>query len=142
MESIFTERPNIRSFIIDSEIVAIDPLNGELKSFQELSNRARKDVELSDIRVSVCIFAFDLMYFNGEVSCEFMTKTLAQRRSRYCWRNHFAREKGYFIYSFRHSNQARKVQLSLTTSRAAKAQRAKLPFNCSGSEQWQVDVKD
>ena len=142
MESIFTGHPNISSFIIDSEIVAIDPLNEELKSFQELSNRARKDVKLNDIRISVCIFAFDLMYFNGEVGCEFLTKILTQRRSRYCWRNHSAREKNYFIHSFRHSNQARKVQLSLTTSRAAKAQRAKLPFNCFGGKQWQVDVKD
>jgi DNA ligase-1 len=68
VEGIFAERPHVRSFIIDSEIVAIDPLTGELKSFQELSNRARKDAELNDIRVFVCIFAFDLMYFNGEVS--------------------------------------------------------------------------
>ena len=79
MESIFTEPPYIRSFIMDSEIVAIDPRSGELKSFQELSNRARKDVELNDIRVSVCIFAFDLMYFNGEVSCEILTKALTPK---------------------------------------------------------------
>ncbi|KAF8737403.1 hypothetical protein AX14_012902 [Amanita brunnescens Koide BX004] len=77
VESIFTEHPHIRSFIIDSEIVAIDPLTTELKSFQELSNRARKDVDLNDIRVSVCVFAFDLMYFNGEILLE---KVFRERR--------------------------------------------------------------
>lgn len=53
---------------MDSEIVAVDPTNGDLKSFQELSNRARKDVQLKDVRVAVSVFAFDLMYYNGEVS--------------------------------------------------------------------------
>ena len=52
---------------MDSEIVAIDPRTGALKSFQELSNRAKKDVELKDVQVSVCLYAFDLMYLNGEV---------------------------------------------------------------------------
>ena len=46
----------------------MDSFTGGLKSFQELSNRARKDVELHDVYVSVCVFAFDLMYLNGEVS--------------------------------------------------------------------------
>ena len=52
---------------MDAEIVAIDSTSGELKSFQELSNRARKDVNIKDIRVAVCIYAFDLMLLNGEV---------------------------------------------------------------------------
>ena len=52
---------------MDAEIVAIDPMSGELKSFQELSNRARKDVNIKDIRVAVCIYAFDLMLLNAEV---------------------------------------------------------------------------
>jgi DNA ligase-1 len=77
VERIFTERPHISSFILDSEIVAEDPSTGELKSFQELSNRARKDVQLDDVRVSVCVFAFDLMYFNGEVWCLSCYKTVS-----------------------------------------------------------------
>jgi DNA ligase-1 len=67
VECIFNTRPEITSFILDSEIVAVDASNGSLRSFQELSNRARKDVQLKDIQVFVCVFAFDLMYFNGEV---------------------------------------------------------------------------
>jgi DNA ligase-1 len=58
----------VTSFIMDAEIVAIDPISGGLKTFQELSNRSRKNVNLKDIRVSVCVFAFDLMFINEEVS--------------------------------------------------------------------------
>jgi DNA ligase-1 len=53
---------------MDSEIVAIDSSDGSLKSFQELSNRARKDVQLQNVTVMVCVFAFDLMYLDGDVS--------------------------------------------------------------------------
>ena len=55
------------SFIIDSEIVALDPETGALKTFQELSNRARKDVQLAEVRVAVGVFAFDLMFLDGQV---------------------------------------------------------------------------
>lgn len=65
---IFSESPSMSSFILDSEIVAIDVDDGGLKSFQELSNRPRKGVQLQDIKVAVCVFGFDLMYLNGEVS--------------------------------------------------------------------------
>ncbi|KAG2345582.1 ATP-dependent DNA ligase [Suillus weaverae] len=75
---IFREQPQLQSFIIDSEIVAIDPSDGGLKSFQELSNRARKDVEMSDIKVSVCVYAFDLMYLDGKV---LLTQPFRERRS-------------------------------------------------------------
>lgn len=61
------QRYSITSCIIDAEIVAVDPSNGSLKSFQELSNRARKDVKIADIKVSVCVYAFDLMLLDGEV---------------------------------------------------------------------------
>ena len=64
----FARDPNLQSFIIDSEIVAIDPDSGGLRSFQELSNRARKDVEIRNIKIPVCVYAFDLMYLDGEVS--------------------------------------------------------------------------
>jgi DNA ligase-1 len=67
MKCIFEDQPRLQSFIIDSEIVAIDPADGGLKSFQELSNRARKDVEMGDVKISVCVFAFDLMYLDNEV---------------------------------------------------------------------------
>lgn len=65
---IFERSPQTTSFILDSEIVAMDPVEGDIKSFQELSNRARKDVKLIDVKVAVGVFAFDLMYLDGEVT--------------------------------------------------------------------------
>ncbi len=56
-----------KSFVIDAEAVAIDRTNGKLMPFQELSRRKRKDVKVEDIQVRVCLFAFDLLYLNGEV---------------------------------------------------------------------------
>jgi DNA ligase-1 len=56
----------VGSFIMEGEVVAIDRQSGDLKAFQTLTNRARKDVAIGSIKVDVCLFAFDLMYLNGE----------------------------------------------------------------------------
>jgi DNA ligase-1 len=56
----------VESFIMEGEVVAIDRQNGELKTFQTLSNRARKDVQIGSVTINVCMYAFDLMYLNGQ----------------------------------------------------------------------------
>ena len=56
----------VDSFIMEGEVVAVDQDSGELKTFQTLSNRARKDVAIGSVKIEVCLFAFDLMYLNGE----------------------------------------------------------------------------
>ncbi|KAK7431527.1 hypothetical protein QQZ08_002018 [Neonectria magnoliae] len=56
----------VESFIMEGEVVAVDPATGELKNFQTLTNRARKDVDIGSITISVCLFSFDLMYLNGQ----------------------------------------------------------------------------
>lgn len=56
----------VTSFIMEGEVVAVDQQTGELKNFQTLTNRARKDVVIGEITISVCLFAFDLMYLNGQ----------------------------------------------------------------------------
>ena len=56
----------VSSFIMEGEVVAVDRQSGDLKTFQTLTNRARKDVAINSIKVDVCLFAFDLMYLNGE----------------------------------------------------------------------------
>jgi DNA ligase 1 len=56
----------VSSFILEGEVVAVDRESGDLKTFQTLTNRAKKDVDISAIQVNVCLFAFDLMYMNGE----------------------------------------------------------------------------
>ena len=48
--------------------MAIDRTTGKLMPFQELSKRKRKDVKVEDIQIRVCLFAFDILYLNGEVS--------------------------------------------------------------------------
>ena len=56
----------VSSFILEGEVVAVDRVSGELKTFQTLTNRAKKDVDIGTIQVNVCLFAFDLMFLNGE----------------------------------------------------------------------------
>ncbi|GAA5921320.1 hypothetical protein JCM3775_002989 [Rhodotorula graminis] len=72
------KKDQLNSFIIDCEVVAIDPQTGAFKTFQELSYRSRKDVELGDIKVRVGIYCFDLMYLNGE---SLLSAPFRQRRS-------------------------------------------------------------
>lgn len=69
---------DVTSFIIEGEVVAINSSTGELKPFQTLSNRSRKDVAIGSIKIEVCFFAFDLMYLNGE---PLLYKTFRERRS-------------------------------------------------------------
>ena len=57
---------SVSSFILEGEVVAVNQETGELQPFQTLTNRAKKNVEIWEIKVNVCLFAFDLMYLNGE----------------------------------------------------------------------------
>lgn len=57
---------SVSSFILEGEVVAVDRESGDLQPFQVLANRAKKNVEVGAITVNVCLFAFDLMYLNGE----------------------------------------------------------------------------
>lgn len=58
--------------MIDCEAVAWDKDNKRLLPFQELSRRKRKDVKAEDIKVKVHLFAFDMLYLNGEVSLGYL----------------------------------------------------------------------
>ena len=77
MQEMLSSMPSLQSCITDSEIVAIDPANGRLKTFQELASRARKDILIQDVKVTVGVYAFDLMYLNGEVRLLRMPLALA-----------------------------------------------------------------
>lgn len=57
---------NIESFIIEGEVVAVDD-QGSVKTFQALAGRGKKNVGLSEVKVQVCLYVFDLMYLNGQV---------------------------------------------------------------------------
>ncbi|KAI4204283.1 MAG: hypothetical protein LQ350_001263 [Teloschistes chrysophthalmus] len=67
----------VSSFILEGEVVAVDRETGDLKDFQTLTNRAKKDVAISSIKVDVCLYAFDLMYLNGE---ELLSRSFRERR--------------------------------------------------------------
>ena len=67
----------VSSFILEGEVVAVDQETGDLKAFQTLTNRAKKDVAIESIKVNVCLFSFDLMYLNGE---ELLDRPFRERR--------------------------------------------------------------
>ena len=67
----------VSSFVLEGEVVAVDRGTGDLKAFQTLTNRARKDVDIGSIKVDVCLFAFDLMYLNEE---ELLNRSFRERR--------------------------------------------------------------
>ncbi|KAI0165453.1 ATP-dependent DNA ligase [Hypoxylon sp. FL1284] len=68
----------VSSFVMEGEVVAVDRETGELKNFQTLTNRARKDVAIGSIKIDVCLFAFDLMYLNSQ---PLLDRSFRERRS-------------------------------------------------------------
>ena len=107
------------SFILDTESVAFLPwteaeraerlkssglspeefdnqagLPGKLQEFQILSTRSRKDVKEDEIKVPVCVFAFDCLYMNGE---SLLQKSFQDRRS--ILRKHLVRCPGKFEFA-------------------------------------------
>lgn len=58
-----------KSFVLDCETVAWDMVEKKVLPFQQLMTRKRKDVKVEDVKVKVCVFAFDILYLNGEVGC-------------------------------------------------------------------------
>ena len=83
----------VGSFILEGEVVAIDRRSGELKAFQTLAGRGRKDVVLSELEVHVCIYAFDLMFLNGE---ELLARPFRERRE--LLRSLFVEVPGHFTW--------------------------------------------
>lgn len=61
-------KPETKSFVLDCETVAWDMVERKVLPFQQLMTRKRKDVKVEDVKVKVCVFAFDLLFYNGEVS--------------------------------------------------------------------------
>lgn len=67
-----------KSFVLDCETVAWDVTEKKILPFQQLMTRKKKDVKVEDVKVKVCVFAFDLLFLNGEAIVE---KSLRERRA-------------------------------------------------------------
>ncbi|KAI5863094.1 ATP-dependent DNA ligase [Durotheca rogersii] len=74
-------KESTKSFVIDCEAVAWDAVEKKIMPFQTLMTRKRKDVKIEDVKIKVCIFAFDLLYLNGEAVVQ---KSLRERRELLC----------------------------------------------------------
>lgn len=70
---------DVQSCIIDSELVAFDQISKKILPFQVLSTRGRKGISIENIKVNVCVFAFDCMLYNG---VPLVKETLEKRRER------------------------------------------------------------
>ncbi|POS70674.1 DNA ligase [Diaporthe helianthi] len=70
-------KKDTKSFVLDCETVAWDTVEKKVLPFQQLMTRKKKDVKMEDVKVKVCVFAFDLLYLNGEAVVE---KSLRERR--------------------------------------------------------------
>ena len=70
-------KEDTKSFVLDCETVAWDVVEKTVLPFQQLMTRKKKDVKSEDVKVKVCVFAFDLLYLNGEPVVE---KALSERR--------------------------------------------------------------
>ncbi|KAK7736296.1 ATP-dependent DNA ligase Cdc17 [Cytospora paraplurivora] len=70
-------KEDTKSFVLDCETVAWDLAEEKVLPFQQLMTRKKKGVKIEDIKVTVCVYAFDLLYLNGEAIVE---KSLRERR--------------------------------------------------------------
>ncbi|CAN6559892.1 unnamed protein product [Malus baccata var. baccata] len=88
------KKSSVTSFVLDCEIVAYDREKQKILPFQVLSTRARKNVSVSEIKVEVCIFAFDMLYLNGR---PLIQEQLKVRRE--CLYDSFVEEAGFFQFA-------------------------------------------
>jgi len=87
-------KEDTKSFVLDCETVAWDLIAKKVLPFQTLMTRKKKDVKVEDVKVKVCVFAFDLLYLNGESIVE---KPLRERRE--LLHNSFQPVEGEFSFA-------------------------------------------
>ncbi|KAL6928244.1 hypothetical protein ACO0SA_002978 [Hanseniaspora valbyensis] len=76
----YNKDANVNNLIIDGEVVAYDLEEDKILPFQVLTTRKRKNVDIKDIKVQVCIYVFDILCLNGQ---SLLDKTLEERRNIY-----------------------------------------------------------
>lgn len=101
-----------KSFVLDCETVAWDLEEKKVLPFQQLMTRKRKDVKTEDIKVKVCVFAFDILYLNGEA---LVNQSFRTRREKL--REAFQPIEGEFQFAqYGNTNQLEEIQTLLEDS--------------------------
>ncbi|KAK5889454.1 hypothetical protein CesoFtcFv8_015456 [Champsocephalus esox] len=88
------KKDSVVSCVLDAEAVAWDREKKQIQPFQVLTTRKRKDVDASEIKVQVCVYAFDLLYLNGE---SLVRQPLCRRRA--LLRESFSEVEGEFVFA-------------------------------------------
>lgn len=65
------------TFILDCEVVGYQ--NGKILPFQTLMTRGRKNIQVQDIKIDVCLFLFDILCLNGK---SLLKEPLSERRKK------------------------------------------------------------
>ncbi|XP_057955647.1 DNA ligase 1 [Malania oleifera] len=106
------KKAHVKSFVLDCEFVAYDRDKQRILPFQILSTRARKNVVMSEIKVHVCIFAFDILYRDGQ---PLLQEELNVRRKHLY--DMFEEEPGFFQFATAiTSNDLEEIQKFLETA--------------------------
>ncbi|KAL8952878.1 MAG: hypothetical protein Q9222_001236 [Ikaeria aurantiellina] len=101
-----------QSFVLDCETVAWDTVEKKVLPFQQLMTRKRKDVKVEDVKVKVCVFAFDMLFYNGEAV---VGKTLRERRE--LMHEAFTVVEGEFAFAqYGNTNELEEIQSLLDES--------------------------
>ena len=101
-----------KSFVLDCETVAWDVEKKHVLPFQQLMTRKKKDVKTEDIKVKVCVFAFDVLYLDGEAM---VNKSFRERRE--AMYGAFEEIEGEFAFAkFGNSKEVEEIQTLLEDS--------------------------
>ena len=101
-----------KSFVLDCETVAWDVEKKHVLPFQQLMTRKKKDVKAEDVKVKVCVFAFDILYLDGEAM---VNKPFRERRD--AMYAAFEEVEGEFSFAkFGNSREIEEIQTLLEDS--------------------------
>ena len=105
-------KPGTKSFVLDCETVAWDVEKKHVLPFQQLMTRKKKDVKTEDIKVKVCVFAFDILFLDGEA---LVNKPFRERRD--LMYNAFEEIEGEFSFAkFGNTREIEEIQTLLEDS--------------------------
>jgi len=117
----------VKTAVLDTEAVAWDREKKTIQPFQVLSTRKRKDAVEEEIKVQVCLFAFDLLYLNGET---LVRKPFLERRQ--LLKENFTAVEGEFQFA--------KAVDGETTEQIQEALEESVKENCEGLMVKTLDV--